>query len=43
MKEGLTMVALDRFFDTYDRLAPSWLADILVTTAIVVSLLALIF
>jgi hypothetical protein len=36
------MIALDRFFETYDRLAPPWLTDVLVTAVLIVPLVLLL-
>ena len=36
------MITLDRFFDRYERLVPSWLSDLLVP-ALIVGTVVLIF
>jgi hypothetical protein len=37
------MIALDRFFDSYERLVPCWLSDLLVPAVIVGTLLLVLF
>jgi hypothetical protein len=36
------MVALDRFFDAYDRFLPSWFGDVLMAALVIVPLALLI-
>jgi hypothetical protein len=38
----IAMITLDRFFDLYERFAPPWLSDVLVTVLIVSPVLILI-
>ena len=38
----MPMVALDRFFDVYDRFCPSWFSDVLVAVLILAPIAYLI-
>ncbi len=42
VERAFAMIALDRFFDVYDRFAPSWFSDVLVAALIIVPLALLI-